>query len=310
MNREQVLTREDLCSPVYLDQGMVFDMLAFIEDGLYDVATVKTSVSDADAQKKSVSASLGVENIFSFLKIGIKGDGSSEQSIGTHEERERDLIFTPSSLFARLRQRLRERDLIVDMSKVASLDGLQSGMLVEFQAVIQENPVLEALRVAVEYDTFVRGGKARATRSSQRNKNPQRSDAGTASDAGIPDHMLQILETLRTSDEPDLVCNLREGPVSRAILTTGLPFFNNQNVRSVVDGEYRILGPIVRISDATESMSLLRGTPVAKAPEDYLTLFRDWVQGIVQSTGLKVPERLDTEIQGPAIRVRPMAIYS
>ena len=49
----------DLSIPIYLNQQIVFDLLAIFEDGFSALHAIKTSSLDAENQKNNVGGSIG-----------------------------------------------------------------------------------------------------------------------------------------------------------------------------------------------------------------------------------------------------------
>ena len=62
----------DLCVPIYLNQQIVFDLLAVLEGGFSQLSTIKTSTIEAESQKSGIGASIGLINIFAFLRVSFK----------------------------------------------------------------------------------------------------------------------------------------------------------------------------------------------------------------------------------------------
>jgi len=76
----------DLCVPIYLNQKVVFDLLAMLEDGFSQLHTVKTSTSESDAQKNSYGGSIGLSQFVAFLSVSMRGDRSKEKSAQDQQE--------------------------------------------------------------------------------------------------------------------------------------------------------------------------------------------------------------------------------
>ena len=89
----------DLCVPIYLNQKVVFDLLAMLEDGFSQLHTVKTSTTESDAQKDAYGASAEVSQWVSFLSVSLKGDRSKEKSTQDQQEATAEKVHTPNSLF-------------------------------------------------------------------------------------------------------------------------------------------------------------------------------------------------------------------
>ncbi len=64
----------DYCVPVYLNQAVVFDLLAIVEDGFAHVSTIKT----AESSKNKGEAGVGATNVFALLGISLKTERGAE----------------------------------------------------------------------------------------------------------------------------------------------------------------------------------------------------------------------------------------
>jgi len=59
--------------PIYLNQRVVFDMLASIEDGFSQFSTISTSSEKSSLSSGEASAEIGTSNVFAFLGVKLRG---------------------------------------------------------------------------------------------------------------------------------------------------------------------------------------------------------------------------------------------
>jgi len=114
---DDALSYSDLCVPIYLNQQVVFDLLAILEDGFSHLSSVKASTLGNESQKSKQGASIGGK----FLDIvGISLKGYRIKETGSHEQVEisKEKIHTPSSLFSKLRTDLDEKGLIARLDNI------------------------------------------------------------------------------------------------------------------------------------------------------------------------------------------------
>src|SRR5215207_6866227 len=114
----------DLCVPIYLNQKIVFDLLAMLEDGFSELSTINTSTSESDAQKSGYGGSVGASNIFAFLGVSLKGERSKEKGSTEQQEATAERIHTPNSLFFKLRSLLKDNELITKVEKLEDIEQL------------------------------------------------------------------------------------------------------------------------------------------------------------------------------------------
>jgi hypothetical protein len=93
----------------------------------------------------------------------------------------------------------------------------------------------------------------------------------------------------------------------KAVLSAKLDFFSAGGTDDLIDGEFRVLGKIVRVASSEESINLLRKTTFNRFERNMINQMTTGFQGS-DFSGLSFPE-LTTEIQGPSIQVIPIAIF-
>jgi hypothetical protein len=103
----------DLCVPIYLNQQVVFDLLAILEDGFSHLSSVKTSSAGTESHKSNAGASLSGK-VLDIVGISLKGEQAKETGSQEQIEVSREKIHTPTSLFSKLRGMLDRDELIED----------------------------------------------------------------------------------------------------------------------------------------------------------------------------------------------------
>jgi hypothetical protein len=139
-----ILNYSDLCVPIYLNQQVVFDLLAILEDGFSHLSSVKASSMDRESQKSNIGASLSGK-VLDIVGISLKGDRTKE--IGSQEQKEvlKEKIHTPSSLFSKLRINLDEAGLIIRINNPDEIMQLRSGQFIELHAILKKPSLIDAI---------------------------------------------------------------------------------------------------------------------------------------------------------------------
>ena len=200
----------DLGIPIYLNQQIVFDLLAILDDGFSQISTIKTSSSDSEISKHGIGASIGASNVFALLGISFSGERGKEQSAQAQQEMSQEKVHTPTSLFAKLRSRLRDLELLHQIDVDVSLDDIQSGDFVEFKAVLRKNPLIETIETFkqfMEMAVLFEGGDITPQNPKQR-KGQGRQNQQANSNALILKQMDGMLTALNHSDSLELVGEL------------------------------------------------------------------------------------------------------
>lgn len=131
----------------YLNQKIVFDLLAVIEDGFSQVKNLSISNEESKSKELKGGGEIGLSNAFGLLGIGTKLKSSLSSSShdldrsSTSEER----VHTPASLFSKVLAYLKDKDLIHQIKEPTDLEHLNSGEFVQFKCLLQQNPLVSLL---------------------------------------------------------------------------------------------------------------------------------------------------------------------
>jgi hypothetical protein len=98
--------------------------------------------------------------------------------------------------------------------------------------------------------------------------------------------------------------------IIKVALNAEINYFNNKTANEAIDGEFNILGKIIRVikPESTDTINLLRNTSFRQLD---LNLFNDLTGALkeAEGSGLNLPE-IVTEIKAPAIQILPIAIFT
>jgi hypothetical protein len=291
--------------PVYLNQRMVFDLLAMLQDGLSQVAKITTTETDKDTLSREAGATFGVANAFaSLLKIDL-----SARRVGTKESagetaRTEERVHTPASLFFKLRQMLRERN---QLTSAAELPEFRAGQIVELATTLRRNPVVELM------DSMIAGFGMFMTFVDQA---PQQTGKVPAKKGAPPDNtnarishqMRSFREALGAGPTIDIVSERRDLSHA-AVITLENEYVSDPTMSNLVEGQFIVLGKVIRVISEGESISLLRKTAMSILPKETLeSTFRHFDQ-LSTTQGYLMP-KAEWEVPGPALHILPVAIYA
>ena len=294
----------DLCIPIYLNQQIVFDSLAVFDDGFYRLSTIKTASEESEASKSGLGASIGVSNVFALLGISFSGERGKEKGKQEQFEISQEKVHTPTSLFAKLRIKLQEQELLKYIETNDGFEELENGDFVEFRAVLRKNPIvdtIEGFKQVMEIAALFTDDKNRSEKTPQKGSRPKNTNTE------IMRQMDGMLSALAQSNSIELVGELVSTPEIKTVVTTKLDYFTPGGSTDIIDGEFRILGKVIRIVHPDESINLLRKTTFGKFDQKIFSQFSTAFEG-AENAGLHFPEFV-TEIQAPALQVIPIAIF-
>ncbi|MFD2328977.1 hypothetical protein ACFSR7_06915 [Cohnella sp. GCM10020058] len=287
-----------LAIPIYLNQRIVFDLLATVENGFSQLKSVKTNEKDDKSSNSDISAEVGTKNVFAFLNLGLKAGVNQKNNRSEERETHEDRVFTPASLFSKLRNGLIERKLLNSLDDSFELEKLTPGSFVEFSGVLRKNPmvsymegIIQIMEVALLFTT-------------QQGKQKPKAELDTLA------QMKKFASTLMQTGSLDLTCECITSPNVKAVVPVQLEYFSNESPADIIDGQFVVLGKVVRFipERSSDSISLLRGTPLAYLPEEHLTKFLSAFYEM--SSQLSDPEEFTTQIAGPVFLIVPIAIFA
>lgn len=131
--------------PVYLNEKIVLDMLAIIEDGFSTVSEVTSSHENERDTTHKANVGIAANNILSKLvKIQFEGDVSTEKKNNDISQSKSEKVHTSVSLLSKLRKYLVE-DGILASSDTAEIDvsKIQTGDFIEITGELQKNPMID-----------------------------------------------------------------------------------------------------------------------------------------------------------------------
>jgi len=303
-----VMAASDLPVPIYLNQRIVFDLLATFEDGFARLTNVRTSTAATDAQGGEAGASLGTGNVFALLGVTLGGSVRKTSDRVQATEMSAEKVHTPTSLFAKLRSILRERDLLHDLTDQERKADLRSGEFVEFRAILRKNPLIDTMEGFEELMNLFLPFVDSSTGSAQGHKK----QGGKATDPNrlVLSQMDAIVKALTSSGSIDLLAEVAADDKLRAVVTTDPSYFNDPSMSEIIDGEFRVLGKVTRVvtEESRETINLLRKTSFGRFQQQIIDQL---TQRFSEATdvGLSFPQ-METEVTGPAIQVIPIAIFS
>ena len=290
-----------LLIPVYLNQRIVFDMIAMLQGGISTVTSVSTTEQSADGESRALCGSFGVGRaLSSLLKIGLSAETNTDKIESEEKKLTEERIHTPASLFYTLRNSLKNQNFfVVDDQNVRPTPGA----IVEFQATLKRNPVIETMDamsqlmdLATSFGMFQTPQRGKKT--TQRTEYEQ-----------TKKQIESFSKSLKVGDSIDLTTDdLKSG--YKAIVTIERQYLNDPLMSDLVDGKFNVLGKVIRsIPSDNDAISLIRKSAISRMPSSVLTEVSGGLQKIIESNEFDFP-KLEWEIKGPVIQVIPISIFS
>lgn len=286
--------------PVYINEKIVLDMLAIIEDGFSTVSQVSYSdhKENSNAQKIETEVSTSASILSKLLKIDLKGELSHSGNCGETENTTKEKVHTNVSLLSKFRAFLTDANILKSGFDISNM---KIGDFIEVEGELQKNPLINCMDIFVDVlrmaDIFAEKPQLNARTQAKAQKQQQ-------------DETMKKIKSfaseLKHSGTVDFILSDSAGTI---VLSAQEQYLSNDNISEILGGHFKVLGKVIAIcADKTESIDLLRKTTLSILPHDLLADMFSCLQN-EDMKQYNLPE-LKTEISGPAVIVIPVAIYA
>ena len=264
----------------------------------------QTSTSDGTSSELSGGGKLGIGNDFALVGVNFGGRGARKSERSHSEQTTAQIVHTPTSLFARLRKELFDLGMVREVAGAADLPQVNHGDFVEFQATLRRNPLDEMFNMissmAPLIDLADEPGQARTRGTNKKGAINQRKK----NDSSVKKQIESVYGAFNNDNSQDFVAELENMDV---VLTADKAYFIDPTMNDAIDGQFRVFGKVTRVIPAGSeaNINLLRRSPVgrfARQAPDFQNAFSEF-----DKLGFGP---MQPEVQGPAMQVIPIAIFS
>ena len=295
-----ICTISILIIPIYVNEKIVLDMLAILEDGFSKVSQINYIEKYDNVNSQSLQAGVGTSGTVLNKLLKIDFSGEIEHNGDKKEENNvlKEKVHTNTSLLSKFRDYLVQEKLL--KTDINILD-ISAGDFVEVEGKIEKNPLINYLEIilnvfrltSVFEDTAVLGEKNQAKKAKQEEKK-------------LIDQIKQLLDELKSSKTIDYIISNDSCSV---VLSAQEQYLENDNTSEIIGGSFKVLGKVISVcKNADENIDLLRKTTLSILPETLLQeIFSGFKEGEIKQYNLP---KFVTKLEGPAIMVLPIAIYA
>ena len=294
------VSADQMMIPVYINEKIVFDMLAIMEDGFSTVSQVNYTEQNENTSAQKANAGVSTNSTFlgKLLKIDIGGELDHTGSKGETSNVSKEKVHTNVSLLSKFRGFLIDNQLLKSEFDVTKM---RIGDFIEVEGELQKNPLIDYMDKFVGIfqmaDIFREeaplGEKSQAKQRREKNQKTMK-------------QMIRFEEELKHSGTVDFVLQDIEKTV---VLSAQEQYLSNDNISEILGGRFKVLGKVIAIyEDKTKSIDLLRKTTLSVLPKESLNdMFAGFKDEALKKLNLPT---FKTKIEGPAIIVIPIAIYA
>lgn len=317
-----------LIIPIYVNEKIVLDMLAIIEDGFSTVSQVNFVEYDEDTTGKKGSFGNTTSLFKNFVKLDVGLSASKEKKSSDSKTIAQEKIHTIVSLLSKFRSYLNANNILKSSTQI---DDITIGDLIEIKGELQKNPLLEYLEKMIEVFNFAEIFSDNHTLSN--NNQTKRNNHSNQSKKNAPVNQIRsFIDTLTTSGTQDYILS---NDTFTTVLSVQEQYLSNDNISEILGGEFKVLGKVIAVytdekkedkdKDKNENeneneseiesekyskhnINLFRKTPLSLLPSEQLNQMLSAFNSS-EMQAFNLPE-LKTEIPAPAIIVIPIAIYA
>ena len=294
------VNKNGLIIPVYINEKIVLDMLAIMEDGFSTVSQVNYTehIEKNSSKKLEAAASTSATILSKLLKIDVSGEISQIGNDGKDTNVVKEKVHTNVSLLSKFRNFLIDKKILkseLDFSKI------EVGDFIEVDGELQKNPLINYMDIFVDIfrlaDIFTEEPQL-GSKNQAKNQKQQ--------DSKIVKQIKSFSDELKHSGTIDFILSDEKGSV---VLSAQEQYLANDNISEILGGHFTVLGKVIFIcKDENEYIDLLRKTTLSVLSEEML---EEMFSGLKNSDTeqFNLPE-LVTKIKGPAAIVIPVAIYA
>lgn len=291
---------QELIIPVYINEKIVLDMLAIMEDGFSTVSQVNYTEQKENTSSQNIGAgvSTSASILSKLLKIDLKADFSHSGNSNENESIAKEKVHTNVSLLSKFRSFLIDEKILKSDFNISDM---KIGDFIEVEGELQKNPLINYMDNIID---MFRLGNIFSDEPELGNKTQSR--AKQKEDDATLKQMKKFSDELRHSGTIDFILSDNNKTV---VLSAQEKYLSNDNISEILGGRFKILGKVIAIcKDDSEEIDLLRKTTLSIFSDETL---EEVLGGFSNSgiTELNLPE-LVTKIAGPAVIVLPIAIYA
>lgn len=296
------MKNDELIIPVYLNQRIVFDLIAMLQDGMSTVTRITSSEGNKtnDSQKYGTSFGLG-QALSSLLKIDVSGERNKLTEGKAETQKSEERVHTPASLFQKLRSILIEKDKLKVADQAYSP---RPGDIIEFSTSLRRNPIIHSMDIFCGLLELATAFTPPQQQSSNKKNRSNSNDLGL-----LKTQLMKLADEFKTGDSIDVVSDLSVWKY-KAVITLEKEYLNDPSMSDLVDGHFQVAGKVIRVIDSeSESVDLLRKSSMGAMKKETLQTAFSQFTNASDVGGFDVP-KIEMEIKGPVIQLIPIAIFA
>lgn len=301
-----MLESQDLIIPVYLNQRIVFDLVAMLQGGIAMVTKVDEDRREMVTETGQLGATFGLNKAFStLLRIDLSGRKEKKAEEGTSLASSEERVHTPSSLFFTLRRMMFDQEILLKDSEDLRP---APGNFIEFSSTLKRNPLVETIDAILAVYQMAEIWSEEPQKQKRPQETKKAREQPRSERRPYEKQFRELSQLFRSEETVDLTA---EGLACNYSVMTTLEtqYLNDPTMADLVDGTFRVVGKVIRSVDSDDqNFSLVRKNAFGILGEEHRQELINALN-VMSRSNPGIPEpRL--ELDGPAIHVIPVAIFA
>ena len=298
-NIKEVGEYEEIIVPFYLNQRIVYDTLAIINDGFTELYNVSNANNNSNLTEGMISAKLDTSgNPLTFMSANIGSEVRNNRSNENKQKEEFKKIHTPTSLFSKIYKYLCKYKMLKRIEKAEDINKLQCGDFVEFHTKLTVNTIEEMFR---KMEKMCNIGEIFISFAEQ---NKKIKGPNVYKDIGK-----KIGDLIKFLDIQNERIKYLVGKIENKDIVIKIDKNNiiDADYDQINNGDFRIIGKVLEIVAEGKKVSLNRESVLGLIKEEGLQPMKEAFKGL-GNTMFEIPEEIIDEIEGKTIIVIPIVI--
>lgn len=299
-NKQKIEIYKEAIIPFYLNQRIVYDTLAIINDGFTELYNVSNANNNCNSIEGTINAKLDTSgNPLTFMSTSISGDFKNMKNTEAESKREYKKVHTPTSLFSKIYEYLEKHKKIKKINLEKDIEKLQCGDFVEFYTKLSINTTEEMFRKMRKMcnigEIFTSFGD-----NSKETKNSVQIFRSTGK---------KIEDLIKYLDIQNERIKYLTGRIENKNIVIKIDKNNiiDADYEQINNGKFRIIGKVLEIVNEDETVSLNRESVLGLIKQEGLNPIKEAFKAL-GDTMFEVPEEIIDEIRGKTIIVIPIVI--
>lgn len=295
-----------------------------MEDGFSSGS--KTVIRDNQSQTTGISGkgNFGI-NVYSLFKLGLEGSKNQEETDESNREKEEGRVHTYGSLMNRLIKNLDEIDVIKKVEDEESWGKIVESDFVELKGNFIPNPIVNSLtRLNNLMNLFIKFAEKKLIPPYDNLNNPpipegipkqkikdykkelkRKADGDLKNMKSLVTMLEDISGDLENENYQKYIIELKGLSDHKIVTYLFSEFIRDRSGVELPNGEFKILGKVVRIVEGANSIDLLEGTAVGLSDE----IIAGFVAALGDMSTKFNLQEIFFKVKAPAIQIIPIAVY-